>query len=153
MWPPGAVCRRPEQMIVLLVHEEQREAWDRRGLSFVTAWKEWVVAAAVVFPHMGVVGTTKWNVCVWVCMWQSKHWIFVLSSSQEPISAQARHLLTFRDLLSSLLARWQLSLSPIFCWVFSCTVYDLQHIYTLVFIQWEMIWVSNCGVHGIKDTT
>lgn len=34
------------------------------GLAFVTAWNERSVAAAVFFPHMGVVGTARWKVCV-----------------------------------------------------------------------------------------
>lgn len=34
------------------------------GLSFVTDWKERSVAAAMVFAHMGVVGTARWNACV-----------------------------------------------------------------------------------------
>lgn len=67
------------------------------GLSFVTAWKERSVAAAVVFPHMGVVGTAKWNACVCVCHKQTpKHCILMLRFTQEPTLRQARHWYTIQ---------------------------------------------------------
>lgn len=70
-----------------------------RGLSFVTAWKERSVAAADFSPHGGGRHCKMKCVCVCVSLLDKqtpKTLKLMLGSTQEPISAQARHLPTIQ---------------------------------------------------------
>lgn len=83
MWPPGAVFGWAEQMMRLLAHLEHTGAWDRQGSLFCERLKGKICSSCRFFPHMGVVGTAKWNIretrmCVSACVRG------ILSVSDEP---------------------------------------------------------------------